>query len=203
MKPIQNKPKGHSTAMRVVLVLVYVFLIILLILSLLINCRGCSLPDTPDPEPPAPPTPTPTPTDTVPSNPYEQADQIGGDGDLKVTLMWNFYADIDLHVFEPNGNEIYYMDKNSSTGGTLDVDNIPGGPGSAENIFWNNPPRGQYKVTLVYYNANDDYSESQQQGQCIVVVKKRGERGEEARSFRVNLGPQHARQYVNITTVDI
>ena len=81
----------------------------------------------------------------------EQAQEIGGSGALKITLLWDFVGDIDLHVYEPNGFHIYYKGdhkKDLETGGELDQDNIPGGPGSAENIFWTNPPSGKYIVNI-------------------------------------------------------
>lgn len=79
---------------------------------------------------------------------------VGQSGKLKVTMMWGIKADIDLHVVEPNGNEIFFSNKRSMTGGYLDVDNTHGGRGSAENVFWNNPLSGQYTVSVVYYAPN-------------------------------------------------
>ena len=76
-------------------------------------------------------------------------------GDLKITLLWDFEGDIDLHVIEPNGNEIFWDNKvDRSTGGTLDVDNRRGGHASAENIYWEQPPKGQYKVYLHYFDKS-------------------------------------------------
>lgn len=37
-----------------------------------------------------------------------EARNTGQTGDLKVTLLWDFYGDIDLHVMQPTGLEIYY-----------------------------------------------------------------------------------------------
>jgi hypothetical protein len=67
-----------------------------------------------------------------------------GTGDLQVTLTWNTgsveppegdkadYTDLDLHVFEPSGFEVYFGDPIGPTA-TLDHDNTYGfGP---ENIF--------------------------------------------------------------------
>ena len=171
--------------MRIVLVLTYVILIILLLLGLLFNIfRSCNSPRLPF---------LPSlPTDSL----TERAQNIGGDGDLKVTLMWDFYADIDLHVIEPNGNEIYYSEKQSSTGGYLDVDNTHGGQGAAENIFWEqNPPHGQYKVSLVYYSEG---SSTPKQGPCKVVVFKRGQ---EPQVFTVGMNASQDRTPVEVTTI--
>jgi hypothetical protein len=55
-------------------------------------------------------------------------------GDPQFTLIWNNDADLDLHVIEPGGKEIYWEDPNGNQGGELDVDNTKGfGP---ENIYW-------------------------------------------------------------------
>jgi hypothetical protein len=81
---------------------------------------------------------------------------IGGDGKMKVTMMWDAGADIDLHVFEPNGTHIYFghsEDPNSYA--YLDVDNQVGGPGSAENIFWESEPvAGNYKIAIHYFKGD-------------------------------------------------
>ena len=37
-----------------------------------------------------------------------QAMTVGESGQLKITLLWDFPGDIDLHVEQPNGREIYY-----------------------------------------------------------------------------------------------
>jgi len=77
-----------------------------------------------------------------------------GSGSLQVNLTWNTnYTDIDLHVLDPSGTEIYYANDYSSTGGELDRDDVDGfGP---ENIFWlGTAPDGQYKVWIEYYSGS-------------------------------------------------
>ena len=55
-------------------------------------------------------------------------------GDPQFTLIWNTDADLDLHVIEPGGKEIYWEEPKGKQGGELDVDNTKGfGP---ENIYW-------------------------------------------------------------------
>jgi len=46
-------------------------------------------------------------------------------GFLTATLTWNGQGDVDLHVFEPNGKHVYFVDK-QGTSGLLDVDNVVG-----------------------------------------------------------------------------
>jgi hypothetical protein len=78
-------------------------------------------------------------------------------GDVQVTLRWNSTADLDLHVVDPNGCEVYYRNPTCPSGGKLDVDanadceNVTTRP--VENIFWppGQAPRGEYKVFVHYY----------------------------------------------------
>ena len=75
--------------------------------------------------------PTPNPTPAPQSGP------------LTFRMTWTSAHDLDLHVIEPSGNEIYFGNTNSATGGSLDHDVIcvPG----TETIAWNGTaPRGTY-----------------------------------------------------------
>lgn len=77
-----------------------------------------------------------------------------GEGALQFTLTWSpSNADLDLHVFTPLDEEIYFGTPNSGSGGQLDVDDVceNGGP---ENIFWtSSPPRGTYRVEVDYFGS--------------------------------------------------
>ena len=47
-------------------------------------------------------------------NTIQETSQIetqGGRGTLKINLKWNTTDDLDLHVFDPDGFEIYYSKK--------------------------------------------------------------------------------------------
>ncbi len=111
----------------------------------------------------------------------ERARRVGANGKLKVTLLWDFYGDIDLHVTEPGGNKVWFKKRaNSATGANLDVDNRRGGRGAAENIAWSNPRNGKYQVRLNYYSKST-LNNIAQAGQCTVVVFINGN----ARSYRV------------------
>jgi hypothetical protein len=74
-----------------------------------------------------------------------------GTGDVKVTLSFDRLHDLDLHVIEPNGEEIWYENNASATGGGLDLDAgqlcMPSSA-NAENIFWSpgDAPPGTYRV---------------------------------------------------------
>ena len=119
-------------------------------------------------------------SDTLTEEPVDTADvvrtaeKVGNNGALKVTLLWNFEGDIDLHVKQPNNKEIYYDHKNdASTGGALDVDNQNGGNGSDENIYWARPPKGEYTIQLVYYQQSKSTGVVGS-GICKVVVFQEG-----------------------------
>jgi len=79
-------------------------------------------------------------------------------GELRCSLSWHNYDDLDIHINEPGvGGKIYYGSKRSITGGTLDVDMNAGGRRSkapVENVIWTNPTKmreGEYSVTINNY----------------------------------------------------
>ena len=96
-----------------------------------------------------------------------RAQQIGASGALKITLMWDDPSiDLDLHVVEPNGFEISYLDGNGpnghmrdrDTGGTLDVDWTPtnGNPDNiGENVVWQTSPLGTYQARVHYFGPEE------------------------------------------------
>lgn len=155
---------------------VVLFSIYAILIALLIGVIRPSIPDTN-----STPSQEEHPEPETPASQEEQrrAERIGGSGDLKITLLWDFYGDIDLHVYEPSGNHIYYgKDKNPRTGGFLDVDNTSGGPNSGENIYWSNPPSGRYKVNINYYGTLVGA------GTCTVVVQIKDQ---QPHSYKVNM----------------
>lgn len=91
-----------------------------------------------------------------------------GTGDIQVTLTWNSTNDIDLWVTDPAGDDIYYNQRFSASGGELDVDANPGcqhlTSQPIENIYWptGQAPHGTYTVQVNYYqqceeNASVDF----------------------------------------------
>lgn len=86
----------------------------------------------------------------------ERVKAAGGqvDADVRVSLSWFNYDDLDLGVIEPSGNKIYFSNKRSyNTDGQLDIDMNAGGGSSrnaVENVFWKNRSKMEEGVYTVY-----------------------------------------------------
>jgi hypothetical protein len=81
--------------------------------------------------------------------------QVGG-GDLQVSLVFDMPDDLDLHLIEPSGTEIYYGALMSPSGGTQDLDSNPAcfqDYVNNENITYTGvtPPTGMYTVRVDYW----------------------------------------------------
>ena len=83
-----------------------------------------------------------------------------GVGDVKITLSFDPIHDLDLHVIEPGGTEIYFEHPLSPSGGKLDLDsgaNCTASVANAENIYWpaGAAPTGEYKVKVQDFEPCD------------------------------------------------
>jgi hypothetical protein len=86
----------------------------------------------------------------VMENYLTDAEKVVEGGDITVTLTWGHATDVDLHVFEPNGNHVYYSSK-QGTYGRLDVDNQDGyGP---EHYYSEQNATGQYIIAVNYFSG--------------------------------------------------
>ncbi|MBO9998337.1 MAG: hypothetical protein J7641_04895 [Cyanobacteria bacterium SID2] len=87
-----------------------------------------------------------------------------GAGDVQVTLRWNSTNDLDLHVTDPAGEEIYFANPTSASGGELDVDAnaacVDTVLNPAENIFWpsGEAPNGSYLAEVELFSRCDSTS---------------------------------------------
>ena len=99
------------------------------------------------PLPPLATEPSPSTTTTAPP----------GTGDVTVRLTWYTMDDLDLHVIDPAGEEIFFANSLVASGGELDRDSnaicSDATTSPVENVFWptGQAPRGQYTVQVHYF----------------------------------------------------
>lgn len=95
-----------------------------------------------------------------------------GTGDVQVTISWDVDSDVDLHVVDPAGDEIYYAQTTAPSGGVLDLDSNPScqlDHVRNENITWATAPSGTYTVLVDYFDScGVDAS------QYVVTVARKG-----------------------------
>jgi hypothetical protein len=114
-------------------------------------------------------------------------------GELHASLIWNDIADLDLHVTTPNGEHIYYGNKESKCGGWLDIDmnrsNAEVSLEPIENIFWASASSGHYKFYVHNFcNRTDDktvFTDSKRLVPFRVKLKK----GDSIEWFEGKVGP--------------
>ena len=81
-------------------------------------------------------------------------------GDVEVTVSWDSDADLDLHVADPSGAEVFYGSTVVDSGGVLNlVAGYPCGEDIVRNehIAWafDSPPPGIYEVRVSHYLSCD------------------------------------------------
>ncbi|MEX2531937.1 MAG: hypothetical protein WD960_14305 [Gemmatimonadota bacterium] len=98
-----------------------------------------------------------------------------GTGDVQVSVSWDAPSDVDLYVVDPQGEEIYYGNRQAASGGELDLDSNAAchGPDvQNENITWpeDSAPRGEYTVRVNHWD-NCEASRTN----WVVTVQVRGQ----------------------------
>lgn len=81
-----------------------------------------------------------------------------GSGEVQVSVSWDEPSDVDLYVVDPAGEEIYYGNPESSSGGNLDLDSNSSctiDNTNNENITFADPPPGTYTVRVNYWSSCD------------------------------------------------
>jgi uncharacterized protein YfaP (DUF2135 family) len=112
-------------------------------------------------------------------------DSYGGrpNAKLRVVLSWDSDGtDLDLHVVSPDGEHVFYGDRQAADGGALDVDVTTGyGP----EIYANpSPPPGVYHVFVNYYGAGMR-SEDELTTAKITIIMNENTLAERRQVFRV------------------
>jgi hypothetical protein len=97
-----------------------------------------------------------------------------GTGDVQVSVSWTGASDVDLHVVDPNGEEIYYGHRTSPEGGELDLDSNAGcsiDNVNNENIVYptGEAVRGEYIVRVDYWSGCDA-----ERSDYVVTVRVKG-----------------------------
>ncbi len=93
--------------------------------------------------------------------PFSDAPLVGADGNPRFNLYFTNeeQVDMDLHVIDPGGEEVYWNNTSSASGGNLDVDCLCTrcSQGPSENIYWPDgaAPTGTYTFWAQYYGACD------------------------------------------------
>ncbi|OME54042.1 hypothetical protein BSK59_15790 [Paenibacillus odorifer] len=78
--------------------------------------------------------------------------------EIRCSLIWESYTDLDLHAITPLGEHISFSDKRSRCGGWLDIDMNAGGRDSmtpVENIRWGNGQAREGKYQFFVHNFNE------------------------------------------------
>jgi len=93
--------------------------------------------------------------------------------ELQIEAMWDSnYTDVDMHVIEPDGEQVYYGHRDSKSGGRLHDDVTTGfGP---EIYTAPHVQKGTYQIVLATYAA--DMTRVMQETLAHVIVWTRGER---------------------------
>lgn len=68
-----------------------------------------------------------------------------GAGDVQVNLKWNKKVDVDLSLVDPQGEKVWYRNKEVASGG---------GRGN-ENVYWPDmgAPSGSYKISIKLFSS--------------------------------------------------
>ena len=98
-------------------------------------------------------------TDQAMKDLRERLEREGGKtSDVQISLMWNNFNDLDLHVVCPSGERIHGGNRESACGGELDVDaNVkPETKKPVENVVWpeGKAPGGTYKAYVHHYKKH-------------------------------------------------
>ena len=93
-----------------------------------------------------------------------------GFSDVQVTVSWDTDADLDLHVADPNGDEVYEGTWVIESGGELDVESgdfCSGPPIRNEHVAWTGgtPPPGLYEVRVTH----DDNCDAEETNYVVSV----------------------------------
>jgi hypothetical protein len=91
-----------------------------------------------------------------------------GPADLIVAISWSTDGtDVDLHVVEPSGEECFYGNKETKSGGRITRD-VTGGYGPEMYLLKSAPP-GKYKILAHYYAADRNRASARSKVYATVI----------------------------------
>lgn len=84
-----------------------------------------------------------------------------GSGDIQVNVSWDSVVDLDLHVFSPTEEHVFFGESTVESGGTLDLDSNVGCPldeAQNENIVWPTGAAidGEYRIQVNLFGSDCD-----------------------------------------------
>ena len=137
------------------------------------------------------------PEEALPASTYRIGGTAGPKLDVFVWLGWDTdHTDVDLHVLEPTGEEVYYShNKSMTTGAAISRDFTQGyGP---EVYTLPKAPKGQYKVQTNYYASHQDSARTGSTSAIVWTITNLGSFGAEGVKFAsVRLRKHKQRQQV-------
>lgn len=101
----------------------------------------------------------------------EKVKKAGGNvtnAKMRISLAWFNFDDLDIHIFEPSGNRIYFGNKSNK----LDVDMNAGGGRTrepVENVSWTAVPDGEYQIQVHQYSQRERTDVG-----CVVEIENDG-----------------------------
>jgi len=133
----------------------------------------------------------------LPAATYRLGGSAGPQLDVFVWLGWDTdHTDVDLHVKEPTGEEVYYSHSSSETTGAHVSRDFTDGYGP-EVYTLPRAPKGQYAIDAKYYASHQDSTGTGSTSAVVWSVKKLGRFDEEEVQFSsVRLTKHKQRQQV-------
>ena len=104
----------------------------------------------------------PTPITELIENIYDSSETFDSNTQMRVALSWESEDDLDLHILDPKGETIFYLNRNSEIGGKLDLDanshaeHLYDYP--IETISWKNGSlvKGEYSIIVDLYKKRSN-----------------------------------------------
>jgi len=116
--------------------------------------------------------------------------------DMHVELTWDKPADVDLHVYEPDGQKCWYKRMKTKSGAFLDRDDRTG-TGPEMYSLGKTKLRGQYKIFVCYYSGGKPVTAT------VKVHRGWGTPTHRYRTYRVPLPKADRTKELPVTTVTL